>query len=100
MTHDLKALAERLDEMSLGGKARFNRGLLSEACASILWAAQEIKRKDRALATIVEWGPFPETGLFHPDGTPQSYGWCYGSNGQRDYMRDIARAALAKDSHE
>lgn len=51
---------------------------------------------EKALRTIIEWGPFPETGHHHPDGTPMSYGWCYGSNGERDYMRAIARAALAQ----
>lgn len=48
-----------------------------------------------ALETIIEWKDFPETGLIHDDGkTPKSYGWCYGSNGERDYMRGIAQDAL------
>lgn len=53
---------------------------------------------EKALRTIIAWGPFPDTGNFHEDGTPMSYSFCYGSNGQRDYMRDIAKAALAGET--
>lgn len=48
-----------------------------------------------ALEKIGRWqGEFPHTEQFHADGTEMSYGWCYGSNGERDYMRQIARQAL------
>jgi hypothetical protein len=50
-----------------------------------------------ALRRIEKWfGEFPETGKFWDDAEerPMSYGACYGSNGERDYMRGIAREAL------
>jgi hypothetical protein len=55
-----------------------------------------------ALVRIEKWfGEFPPTGQFwvNEDGTPSrrevSYGACYGSNGERDYMRQIAREAIS-----
>jgi hypothetical protein len=48
------------------------------------------------VARIERWfGEFPETGKFWDDGTPMSYGACYGSNGERDFMRALARTALS-----
>lgn len=48
-----------------------------------------------ALAKIERWfGEFPETGEKWPDGTPVSYGASLGSNGERDFMRGVARRAL------
>lgn len=51
-----------------------------------------------ALKRIERWfGEFPETGDFWdaPENTrPMSYGAAYGSNGERDYMRGVARAAI------
>lgn len=53
----------------------------------------------KALEKIEKWfGEFPETGRFWHDGVrqqPMSYGAAFGSNGERDFMREIARAALA-----
>ena len=50
-----------------------------------------------ALARIERWvGEFPDTGEYWDDGSPVSYGAAYGSNGQRDFMRGLARAALAE----
>lgn len=52
-----------------------------------------------ALKRIEKWqGEFPETGRFwdEPQNTqPMSYGAAFGSNGERDFMRQIARDALA-----
>ncbi|MCA0366770.1 MAG: hypothetical protein LCH57_01730 [Proteobacteria bacterium] len=55
-----------------------------------------------ALGKIERWfGEFPETGRFWPDESgqatdqPMSYSACWGSNGERDYMRSVARQALA-----
>lgn len=46
-----------------------------------------------ALERIERWhGEFPS--VEREDGTHVSYGWAFGSNGQRDFMRNIARAAL------
>lgn len=56
---------------------------------------------EAALGQIERW-ELPETGQFwlNNDGTisdrPMSYGYLYGSNGERDYMRTIARKALAE----
>ncbi len=56
-----------------------------------------------ALRRIEKWyGEFPDTGKFweNTDGTisdrPMSYGACNGSNGERDYMRGIARKVLGE----
>jgi len=55
-----------------------------------------------ALEKIERWhGEFPETGEFWlnddktPSERPISYGSAYGSNGERDFMRSVARQALA-----
>jgi hypothetical protein len=50
-----------------------------------------------ALERIERWhGEFPETGRTWPTtGNPITFGMAYGSNGERDYMRGIAREALA-----
>ena len=48
-----------------------------------------------ALERIRRWhGEFPETGEVLESGDPVSYGLQYGSNGERDYMRQVAAAAL------
>jgi hypothetical protein len=49
-----------------------------------------------ALERIERWfGEFPQTGQTWNDGSEMSYAACFGSNGERDFMRDIARAALS-----
>lgn len=51
-----------------------------------------------ALEQITRWDGFPDTGRFWdvPDNTePMSYGACFGSNGEREFMREIAEKALA-----
>lgn len=55
----------------------------------------------KALARIEKWfGEFPHTGKFweNEDGTisdrEMSYAACFGSNGERDYIRSIARDAI------
>jgi len=56
----------------------------------------EVERLRAALERISRWhGEFPETGKHWPNGTPTSYQVEHGSNGERDFMRGIARAALA-----
>jgi hypothetical protein len=56
-------------------------------------ARDEAKRLRAALITIFEW-KLPPSGTEWEDGTPMSYGAAFGSNGERDYMRKVARAAL------
>jgi len=56
----------------------------------------EVARLRRALVRIRNWhGEFPPTDLEWPDGTQMSYSAVYGSNGERDYMRRLARMTLA-----
>lgn len=56
----------------------------------------EIARLREALTRVERWfGEFPETGRTWNDGSPMSYAACFGSNGERDFMRDIARQALS-----
>ncbi len=76
-----------------------SQSLLSALCQVANETAQEHlkeKRKMRtALTKIVNW-ELPETGQFvDPEKTcPASYGFLYGSNGEREYMRKIASDAL------
>ena len=56
----------------------------------------ENRRLRAALSKIAKWfGEFPDTEEKWPDGTPVSYGAAFGSNGERDFMRSVARDALA-----
>jgi hypothetical protein len=49
-----------------------------------------------ALQKIARWhGEFPATGRTWADGSPMSYSACFGSNGERDHMRQVALDALA-----
>lgn len=60
---------------------------------------EEIYR--RALTRIAKWfGEFPPTGRSWEDGSPMSYSACWGSNGERDYMRNVAIEALAEAQHQ
>jgi hypothetical protein len=53
------------------------------------------RRMEAALRKIARWfGEFPASGKVFKDGTPMSYGAAYGSNGERDYMRQVALNAL------
>lgn len=50
----------------------------------------------KALESIEKWfGEFPDTESKWPDGSPMSYGALFGTNGERDFMREVARKALA-----
>lgn len=54
-----------------------------------------IARLRAALERVAQWhGEFPETGEVWPDGTPVSYRAQHGYDGERDFMRAVARAAL------
>ena len=64
--------------------------------------AEQRERLLAALAKIEKWfGEFPPTGRTWensngtPSDRPMSYAACYGSNGERDFMRGIARSAIA-----
>lgn len=55
----------------------------------------ENERMRKALEVVANWS-LPETGQYWDDDKtrPMSYGTCYGSNGERDYMKSIATEAL------
>lgn len=65
---------------------------------------KEIEALRAALEKIERWfDEFPETGKMWPakqGGGKVSYGSAYGSNGERDFMRGVARDALAQTSAE
>lgn len=70
--------------------------------AEVAELREQLAEMRAALTRIEKWDDeFPQTGEFWPntDGTtsdrPMSYGACYGSNGERDYMRSVARDALS-----
>ena len=65
------------------------------AASTIVRLDAEIERLREVLEIIERWKDFPESDHTWGDGTPMSYGAAFGSIGERDYMRGIARAALA-----
>lgn len=60
--------------------------------AEIQYGLARIDKLEAALRTIVAWDSFPPATTH--DGKPCSYGFAWGSNGERDYMRNIAQFAL------
>lgn len=74
----------------------FKKNLEGETKEPVLSAFKECFQKFKeALQKIEEW-ELPPTGKFwdKEQTEPMSYGAAYGSNGERDYMRQIARTAL------
>jgi|ERR1017187_1890351 hypothetical protein len=58
--------------------------------------SNENNRYRAALERISKWfGEFPATGRAWDDGKPMSYSAAFGSNGERDFMRQIATDALS-----
>lgn len=56
---------------------------------------ERISVLESTLVRIEHWfGDFPPTGRVWQDGSPMSYGAAFGSNGEIDYMRSVAREAL------
>lgn len=71
---------------------------LEQQAAQIEALRADAERLRSALEKIEAWhGAFPPTGKFHPEGGEMSFGWCFGSNGEREFMREIARAALRQE---
>lgn len=62
-------------------------------------AQQLAERYEKALKFILKW-EFPPTGQFWDIDKlqPMSYAACYGSNGERDFMRNVATEALTPKS--
>ena len=67
---------------------------LSQSATALAQSQARVAELEKALGIIEQWTEFPATGDFHKGGTPVSYGAAFGSNGERDYMRGIARKAL------
>lgn len=63
--------------------------------AKVVFADHEayVKKLKTALKIIAEW-KLPKTGSTWPDGSEMSYETEYGSNGVRDYIRNLAAEAL------
>lgn len=81
-------------EQAVNGWKNFAYALLREAEAARP-EAERILRLEDALRKIARWhGEFPPSGFKLEGGEEMSYGMAYGSNGERDYMRKIALAAL------
>lgn len=60
---------------------------------------KEIDAYRKALLRIAKWfGEFPPTDRFYDEEKtrPITYAACNGSNGERDYMRQVARDALSE----
>jgi len=76
------------------------QGHFLDEAAAIVAAIQKMGAENERLRTALErierwFGEFPDTGERWQDGSPMSYSAAYGSNGERDFMRGVARAALA-----
>jgi hypothetical protein len=77
-----------------------SQSLLTALCQVANETAREhLKDKEKlriALSTVAKW-ELPDTGEFVDEEKtrPASYGFLFGSNGERDYMRTIANEALA-----
>lgn len=86
------------NEISLHLKC--NTAEASELVKTSIELANENMRLRAALTRIARWhGEFPSTGEFWPDGTPVSYAVNNGSNGERDYMRQVALDALSPNTN-
>jgi hypothetical protein len=58
--------------------------------------------KQQAALSVVQKWQLPSTGQFWDDDKtqPMSYGACYGSNGERDFMRNVANEAISEGEGE
>lgn len=83
---DGKMLEDLTHELAIGnGRAESENARLREQVGRLRLGLEKIER----------WfGEFPKTGQTRPDGTPMSYAAAFGSNGERDFMRNIAYVAL------
>jgi len=90
----IMTLSEYLEQCDASGDS----GKVLEWCAE---RAKQLENKvdvmTEALKRIEKWhGEFPVTGKFWDEEKtrPTSFASEYGSNGERDYMRSVASAAL------
>lgn len=54
---------------------------------------RQLETARTAMARVIAWDGFP--AVTDRNGNPSRYGWEYGSNGERDFMRHVLRDALA-----
>lgn len=67
-----------------------------DALMAVTQHDQEVRGLVEALEQIQRWDGFPPTGkTWEGSGEPVSFSVCYGSNGERDFMRNVANKALA-----
>jgi hypothetical protein len=68
----------------------------AKLCSEIAALSIENRRYKAALERISKWfDEFPPTGRTWDDGTAMSYSAAFGSNGERDFMRQVAADALS-----
>ena len=74
-----------------------------EAVSKLADLAEENERMRTALERIERWHvEFPATGRYWDEPNndkPMSYSACFGSNGEREYMRQVARDALPQNAN-
>lgn len=76
------------------------RAQLTATRTALAAAEADNERLSKALCRVARWhGEFPDTGRYWDEpknAEPMSYSACFGSNGERDYMRQVASEALAQ----
>lgn len=104
----LSSLQEQVEalthEVGSAGSLRLrmeaHRQTAQAVLAEVTRLRQRVAEYDAALAKIEKWhGEFPPSDRHWPDGTEMSYGAAFGSNGERDFMREIARRTRTKESN-
>jgi len=99
--HELRELVNALTETALefSGTQQLREriaGVVLPAIASKDAEKARIAQMELALRIISNW-KLPDTGKYWDEPNkqrPMSYSACYGSNGERDHMRQIANSAL------
>lgn len=106
MTSNGQSILERL-RWAAGNSVQTANGsdIFQAAADEIQWSAgrraeleAEVARLRAALKRIEAWDKFPASGHLFENGHPMSYGAAFGSNGERDYMRSIAKKALQAET--
>lgn len=93
---DLLAAADEIERLAAESEARHQSCLV--LMRSIQDHRSEIERLRAALRRVEAWDKFPVSGHLFENGHPMSYGAAFGSNGERDHMRRVARDALQAET--
>ena len=88
---------EPTSEMLAAGEYALEAGCYASGIyADMLASSPAVQGLVDALEQIERWDGFPSTDkTWEGSGEPVSYGAAFGSNGERDFMREVARKALA-----